>query len=183
MSFGFSYSPWTGNLPVVHIDYNEDVEAYMLGDKQRKWRVYHEIQSQPAYAFVLSNGVDQIQLVKTTMGSPHLMFRRPSDSVSFGVRVSEEEARELYDSIWTVPSNVKKTQRRNVAFTLHGSKIKTKGTMVTYHAKLDRNSPNSPARPTAARPASSPARPRPTAARPKPAAKKPAAKKPAAKKR
>ena len=111
-TLSITIDPWAGDTPIIYL-LNSKTTISILGDKQRQFMVFHkfkmhkhpkddEYDEQPAWAFCISNGDDEIRLTKFGLptGLPTLEIISKKSSFYFVLDVTESQAKNMHQELF-----------------------------------------------------------------------------------
>lgn len=133
--------PYAGDLPYLEIRIGEGNDIYLTSNKQGRFDVYRcfvpdisrqqqeddGIFRQPDWAFLISNGVDQLYL-HTNAGEVNMTIRFASSDIDIRMRMADDQAKELCMSLI---EECKKHKLSHIA----NEKLKPLGIWYTYKVK------------------------------------------------
>jgi hypothetical protein len=139
------YQAWSGDRPFIYFAPVLGVDIAFEGDKQRRWKVYHDLvitrpkdiaefgRVQPKWAFVVTNGTDQVALLPN-VGKAFLTWHHKASGSQMSVIVSEDDAVRMSRDLWEQASK----SRIKTACVLKDAKVKPIGQAVTYTGKMSK---------------------------------------------
>jgi hypothetical protein len=139
------YSPWSGDVPVIYFGPSPKTTIVFTANVKKSWTVYHafrvskadlkrygdEFEEQlPEWAFLVTNGKDQISLMPN-VGKAFLEWHTTATDTELSVEVSLADATRMSKDLWTLYESVGIAPPKK---TKHGARIKPVGHALTYVA-------------------------------------------------
>ena len=145
------YQPWAGDRPTIYFSPHPKTSVVFVGSAKRTWTLYHTLrvsradmrkhgdefnETLPEWAFVLTNGADQISLTRN-VGEPVFAWHTRASGTAMSVDISERDARRMFAELWEfkghhIPSPRSKKDARIRPI---GSAVTYVGIASVFHAK------------------------------------------------